>query len=102
MRIDFAKSKGVKNKAELISEFTKSFVSYYFSDRFIELAVAYREAPRNALALDGGLIPSTPFCQEAPRNAELKGKFNKQLNGVDQFRFGGPKFNVVPFGDRKF
>jgi hypothetical protein len=65
-------------------------------------AVAYRKHPRNALALDGGVTPSTPFCQQAPKNAELKGVVNGQLDGVNPGLFGGPKFAVVAFGDRTY
>ncbi|KIJ41288.1 hypothetical protein M422DRAFT_68313 [Sphaerobolus stellatus SS14] len=80
--ITFAKSAGVTNSAALI-----------------QIAKDYRVHPRNALALDGNVTPSTPFCQTAPKNPELNGLVNGQLNGVDPFRFGGPKFAVVAFGD---
>jgi len=79
--IDFAKSKGVTNKQALIKN-----------------AIAYRKHPRNALNL-GGVTPSTPFCQKAPKNAELDGVFNGQLDGVNPGLFGSPNFPVVPFGD---
>jgi len=80
--VTFAKSKGIKNKQALIDN-----------------AIAYRKHPRNALALDGGVTPSTPFCQKAPKNAELKGVVNAQLDGVNPGLFGGPKFTPVAFGD---
>jgi len=79
--IDFAKSKGVTNKQALIDN-----------------AIAYRKHPRNAINL-GGFTPSTPFCQKAPKNAELKGVVNAQLDGVNPGLFGGLQFPVVPFGD---
>ncbi|CAL1705203.1 unnamed protein product [Somion occarium] len=79
--IDFAKSPGVTN-----------------SDALIANAIAYRKHPRNALdILD--VIPSTPFCQKAPRNQELVGIVNDQLPGVDPGIFGGPQFGLVAFGD---
>jgi len=79
--IDFARSAGVTNTDDLIAN-----------------AVAYRKHPRNALNINGD-VPSTPFCQKAPRNAELNGLVNGQLDGVDPGLFGGPKFPIVPFGD---
>jgi hypothetical protein len=79
--IDFAKSNGIKNKDALIAN-----------------AIAYRKHPRNALDIGAGLIPSTPFCQRAPRNQELVGVVNGQLKGVNPGLFGGPKFAVIPFG----
>lgn len=78
--IQFAKSNGVTNKQALIDN-----------------AIAYRKHPRNALNI-GGTTPSTPFCQKAPKNAELNGVVNKQLDGVDPKKFGGPNFPVVDFG----
>jgi len=80
--VDFAKRAGVKNKSALIAN-----------------AVAYRKHPRNALALDGGVTPSTPFCQTQAKNVELQGVVNGQLAGVNPGLFGGPKFTVVAFGD---
>jgi hypothetical protein len=79
--IDFANSPGIKNKDALIAN-----------------AVAYRKHPRNALDLGGGLIPSTPFCTRAPKNAALAQLVNGQLDGVNPGLFGGPKFPVVAFG----
>jgi len=79
--VDFAKSPGITNKAALIAN-----------------AVAYRKHPRNALDIGGGLIPSTPFCTRAPKNPELVGLVNGQLNGVNPGLFGGPKFPVIAFG----
>ncbi|CDO73536.1 hypothetical protein BN946_scf185014.g6 [Trametes cinnabarina] len=78
--IDFAKSKGVKNKEALIKN-----------------AIAYRRHPRNALNING-VVPSTPFCQRAPRNPELKGVVNAQLDGVDPGLFGAPNIAIFPFG----
>ncbi|KAI0345322.1 hypothetical protein BDW22DRAFT_1325280 [Trametopsis cervina] len=79
--IDFAKSTGVTN-----------------SDALIANAVAYRQHPRNALNING-VIPSTPYCQRAPRNAELTGLVNAQLPGVNPGIYGGPNFGLVAFGD---
>ncbi|KAL7283596.1 hypothetical protein ACG7TL_003031 [Trametes sanguinea] len=78
--IDFAKSKGVKNK-----------------DALIKNAIAYRRHARNALNING-VTPSTPFCQKAPRNPELKGVVNAQLDGVDPGLFGAPNIAIFPFG----
>jgi hypothetical protein len=78
--IDFAKSPGITNKQALIDN-----------------AIAYRKHPRNALDI-GGTVPSTPFCEKAPRNPELKGVVNAQLSGVNPGLFGGPNFAIVPFG----
>jgi LysM repeat protein len=80
--IDFANSAGITNKDALIAN-----------------AVAYRKHPRNALDIGGGLIPSSPFCQKAPKNQELVGIVNGQLDGVNPGLFGGPKFPVVAFGN---
>jgi len=80
--IDFANSAGVTNKDALIAN-----------------AIAYRKHPRNALDIGGGLTPSSPFCQKAPKNQELMGIVNGQLDGVNPGLFGGPKFPVVAFGD---
>ena len=81
--IDFAKSPGVTNSEALIAN-----------------AVAYRQHPRNALNIEG-IIPSTPYCQKAPRNAELNGVVNAQLPEVNPGVFGGPSFGLVAFGDSK-
>jgi hypothetical protein len=81
--IDFAKQPGIKNEQALIAN-----------------AIAYRKHPRNALNI-GGTVPSTPFCEKAPRNPELKGIVNAQLPGVNPGLFGGPNFPVIPFGARK-
>lgn len=81
--IDFAKSPGVTN-----------------SDALIANAVAYRQHPRNALNILG-VVPSTPFCQRAPRNQELVGVVNNQLPGVNPGIFGGPSFGLVAFGGGK-
>jgi hypothetical protein len=78
--VDFAKSAGVTNKDALVAN-----------------AVAYRKHPRNALNI-GGDTPSTPFCERAPRNAELNGVVNAQLAGVDPGLFGSPSFPIVAFG----
>ena len=78
--IDFAKSPGIVNKNALIAN-----------------AISYRQNPRNALNI-GGVVPSTPFCENAPRNPELVGVFNGQLQGVNTGLFGGPNFPIVPFG----
>ncbi|TFK92276.1 hypothetical protein K466DRAFT_581998 [Polyporus arcularius HHB13444] len=79
--IDFAKSRGIKNKAALIAN-----------------AVSYAKHPRNALNING-VVPSTPFCQKAPRNAELKGLSHAQLKGVDPGLFGAPNIDIFSFGE---
>lgn len=81
--IDFAKSPNIKNKADLIKN-----------------AVEYASHPRNALNINGE-VPSTPFCQEAPRNEELKGVVRRQLVGVNPGLFGSPALGVFAFGDRE-
>ena len=80
--IDFAKSAGVTNTADLIAA-----------------AIAYRKHPRNADDIDGGIVPSTPFCTKPPRNPELVGIVNEQLPGVDPGLFGGPNEPIVAFGE---
>lgn len=82
--IDFAKSKGVTNSAALIAN-----------------AQAFAIHPRNALNING-VTPSTPFCLKAPRNTELNGLSHKQLDGVNPGLFGGPAFDIVAFGNRKY
>lgn len=82
--INFAKSAGVEN-----------------SDALIANAVAYRVHARNALNVNG-VIPSTPYCQRAPRNEELQGIVNAQLEGVNPGIFGGPSFGLMAFGDREW
>ena len=81
--IDFAKGPGIKNKEALINN-----------------AIAYREHPRNALNING-VVPSTPFCEKAPRNTELDGIVNGQLQGVNRGLFGSPNIDVVAFGARE-
>ncbi|KAH9989082.1 hypothetical protein BJV74DRAFT_458223 [Russula compacta] len=78
--VDFAKQPGIKNEQALIAN-----------------AVAYRKHPRNALDI-GGVVPSTLFCQKAPRNAELSGVANGQLDGVNPGLFGSTSTGVVAFG----
>ncbi|KAH9173468.1 hypothetical protein EDB89DRAFT_2113825 [Lactarius sanguifluus] len=80
--VDFAKSPGVKNEQALIAN-----------------AVAYRKHPRNALNIDGVML-STLFYEKAPRNEELSGVVNAQLQGVDPGMFGSPKTGLVAFGAR--
>ena len=82
--IDYAKSTGVTNTDDLIAN-----------------AVAYRQHPRNALNING-VVPSTPYCQRAPRNPELQGVVNAQLPGVNPGIFGGPSVGLVAFGDRAY
>jgi hypothetical protein len=79
--IDFAKSPGVTNQAALIAA-----------------AIAYRQHPRNADDIGGGVIPSTPYCTEQPRNPELVGIVNEQLPGVTPGLFGGHNTPMVAFG----
>ncbi len=81
--VDFAKGPGIKNKQALIDN-----------------AIAYRKHPRNALN-NNGIVPSTLFCEKAPRNPELNGIVNGQLDGVDPGLFGSPKIATVAFGARK-
>lgn len=81
--VDFAKLPGINNEQALISN-----------------AVAYRKHPRNALNING-VVPSTPFCENAPRNPELNGISNGQLDGVDRGLFGSPNTAVVAFGARE-
>ncbi|EJF66081.1 hypothetical protein DICSQDRAFT_124135 [Dichomitus squalens LYAD-421 SS1] len=78
--VDFAKSKGIKNKSALVAYATK-----------------YATHPRNALNING-VVPSTPFCQRAPKNAELRGLSHSQLDGVDPGLFGAPNVDIFPFG----
>ncbi|CDO72938.1 hypothetical protein BN946_scf185002.g123 [Trametes cinnabarina] len=78
--IDFAKSPGVTNSAALIAN-----------------AVAYRQHPRNVLDISG-VLPSTPFCQRAPRNAELAGVVNGQLDGLNAGIFGSVGVGLFAFG----
>jgi len=78
--VDFAKQPGIKNQQALIAN-----------------AIAYRKHPRNALNI-GGVVPSTPFCEKAPRNPELQGVVNAQLQGVDPGVFGSPNTALVAFG----
>ena len=80
---DFANSANITNRDALVAN-----------------AVAYRKHPRNALNING-IVPSTPYCQKAPRNPELQGLVNAQLDGVDLGLFGGPKFPIVAFGASK-
>jgi hypothetical protein len=81
--IDFAKHPGINNEQALIAN-----------------AITYRQHPRNALNING-VVPSTPFCQSAPRNPELNGIVNGQLDGVDPGLFGSPSSTIVAFGARK-
>ncbi|OBZ69352.1 hypothetical protein A0H81_10788 [Grifola frondosa] len=78
--IDFAKSPGVTN-----------------TDALVANAIAYRQHPRNAINING-IVPSTPFCENAPRNQELVGIVNAQLQGVDFGIFGSVQFGLVAFG----
>ena len=82
--IDFAKSPGVQNQ-----------------DALIAAAIAYRQHPRNAEDIGGGVIPSVPYCTKQPRNQELVGVVNEQLPGVNPGLFGGPNSPVVAFGAGK-
>ncbi|KAH9180769.1 hypothetical protein EDB89DRAFT_2110795 [Lactarius sanguifluus] len=80
--IDFAKSKGIKNKKALVAA-----------------AIAYRQHARNADDMGDGIVPSTPYCTKAPRNPELEGIVNKQLPGVEPGLYGGPNEPIVAFGE---
>lgn len=81
--VTFAKSAGVTNREALIAN-----------------AIAYRKHARNALNILG-VIPSTPYCQRAPKNPELNGVVNEQLDGVDPGLFGSPNIPIMPFGARE-
>lgn len=78
--IDFARSPGVTN-----------------TDALIANAVAYASHPRNALNING-VIPSTLFCQRAPRNPELAGVVRPQLDGVNLGIFGDVNSGLFAFG----
>jgi hypothetical protein len=78
--VTFAKSPNITNKDALITN-----------------AREYRTHARNAVQI-GDEIPSTPFCQKAPKNEELNDLFNAQLDGVNPGLFGGPDFPIVAFG----
>jgi hypothetical protein len=78
--VDFAKLPGINNEQALIDN-----------------AIAYRKHPRNALNING-VVPSTLFCENAPRNPELNGAVNGQLDGVDPGLFGSPSTGIVAFG----
>jgi hypothetical protein len=78
--IDFAKLPGITNQQALIAN-----------------AIAYRKHPRNALDING-VVPSTLFCEKAPRNPELQGIANAQLAGVNPGLFGSPSAGIVAFG----
>ena len=82
--VDFAKLPGIKNEQALIAN-----------------AIAYRKHPRNALNING-VVPSTLFCEKAPRNPELNGIVNCQLVGVDPGLFGSPNAAIVAFGAREW
>lgn len=82
--IDFAKSAGITNKQALIDN-----------------AITYAKHPRNALNING-VTPSTPFCAQAPKNAELKGIAHAQLAGVNPGLFGSPALGIFPFGQGMF
>lgn len=79
--IDFAKSPGVTNQADLIA-----------------VAIAFRQYPRNADDIGGGVVPSTPYCTKPSRHQELVGVVNAQLPGVNPGLFGGPNSPIVAFG----
>ena len=82
--IDFAKSVGITN-----------------GDALIAAAIAYRQHPRNADNING-VIPSTPYCTQHPRNPELVGIVNAQLPGVELGLYGGPNTPIVAFGEGIF
>jgi hypothetical protein len=78
--IDFANSEGIVNRKDLIAQ-----------------AIAYRKHPRNSIEILG-VTPSSLYCNRAPRNPELKGIVNTQLDGVDPGLFGSPSVPMVAFG----
>jgi hypothetical protein len=47
------------------------------------------------------VVPSTLFCETAPRNPGLNGVVNGQLDGVDHGLFGSPKTATVVFSARE-
>ena len=81
--IDFAKSAGVTN-----------------TDALVANAIAYRQHPRNAINVNG-VVPATPYCQRAPRNPELQGIVNAQLDGVNPGVYGSPDLGLFAFGAGK-
>ncbi|KAI0819527.1 hypothetical protein BC628DRAFT_1018850 [Trametes gibbosa] len=78
--IDFAHSPGVTN-----------------TDALVANAVAYAGHPRNALEISR-VVPSTPFCQRAPRNPELVDVVRPQLEGVNPGIFGSVTLGLFAFG----
>jgi hypothetical protein len=59
----------------------------------VRLAQLFAQQPRNApdsLAV--------PYCQRAPRNAELAGLYHCQFAGADQAKFSGDQSGNVPLG----
>jgi len=87
-----------QNVADSMIDFAKGpGISADKTAAMIANAQSYRQHPRNALNING-ITPSTPFCEQAPRNSELDGLFQQQLAGVDPGEFGGPNFPIVDFG----
>ena len=78
----------------------RSATSRHYAIGNADEAKAYLAHPRNALNING-VTPSTPFCQSAPKNAELKSVVHKQLDGVNPGLFGSPALGVFAFGDRE-
>jgi len=66
----------------------------------IKLAQIFAQQPRNTPNSQ-----SVPYCQKAPKNAELKGLFQCQFAGADPVTFvGGTKVGgagTIPFGQNK-
>lgn len=81
--ITFAKSEGVVNADDLITT-----------------AIGYRKHPRKSVNILG-VVPSTPYCLNAPINSELDGIYNGQSDDCDPGLFGGPDYPLMSFGDCK-
>ena len=82
--IDFAKSPGVTN-----------------ADALIANAIAYRQHARNAFNING-VVPATPYCTRPPRNSELEGLVNAQLEGVNPGIYGNINLGLFAFGAGEF
>ncbi|KAI0313311.1 hypothetical protein OF83DRAFT_1086425 [Amylostereum chailletii] len=64
----------------------------------IRLAQIFVQQPRNALSLDQPDSLQVPYCQTAPKNAELNGLFHCQFAGSDFTEFSGDQTGNVPLG----
>ncbi|KDR71520.1 hypothetical protein GALMADRAFT_253836 [Galerina marginata CBS 339.88] len=59
----------------------------------IRLAQIFAQQPRNSPEKS-----QVPYCQVAPKNAELNGLFHCQFSGSDFTKFGGDQTGNVPLG----